>query len=123
MTAPLALCDAASDLAHRVADLLSSPEQVAGTAHEAFAALPPELLQPAWQPASLLLGHSGIALLHTRCARNDARYAAVGHAHLAATATAQLTGSGRSGWMYADRGMPSTSSMTRKSRSKVSSST
>ncbi len=37
----------------------------------------------------------------------------------AATATAQLTGSGRSGWMYADRGTPSTSSMTRKSRSYV----
>ncbi|MGY5128058.1 lanthionine synthetase C family protein [Streptomyces nigrescens] len=88
MTAPLTLCDAASDLAHRVADLLSSPEQVAGTAHEAFAALPPELLQPAWQPASLLLGHPGIALLHTRCARNDARYAAVGHAHLAAAVAA-----------------------------------
>ncbi|QIK05361.1 lanthionine synthetase C family protein [Streptomyces sp. ID38640] len=88
MTAPLALCDAASDLAHHVADLLSSPERVADTAHEAFAALPPELLQPAWQPASLLLGHPGIALLHTRCARNDARYAAVGHAHLAAAVAA-----------------------------------
>ncbi|MEU8781032.1 lanthionine synthetase C family protein [Streptomyces sp. NPDC048637] len=88
MTAPLALCDAASDLAHRVAGLLSSPEQVAGTAHEAFAVLPPELLQPAWQPASLLLGHPGIALLHTRCARNEARHAAVGHAHLAAAVAA-----------------------------------
>ncbi|MFE1172216.1 lanthionine synthetase C family protein [Streptomyces sp. NPDC058773] len=88
MTAPLALCDAASDLALRVADLLGSPGQVAGTAHTAFAALPPDLLQPAWQPASLLLGHPGIALLHTRCARNDARYAAVGHAHLAAAVAA-----------------------------------
>ncbi|GFE12662.1 hypothetical protein Sgleb_07090 [Streptomyces glebosus] len=88
MTAPLALCDAASDLAYRVADLLSSPERVAGTAHEALTALPPELLQPAWQPASLLMGHPGIALLHTRCARNDARYAAIGHAHLAAAVAA-----------------------------------
>ncbi|MCX4635709.1 lanthionine synthetase C family protein [Streptomyces sp. P9-2B-2] len=88
MTAPLALCDAASDLAYRVADLLSSPEQVAGTAHEAFTALPPELWQPAWQPASLLMGHPGIALLHTRCARNDARYAAIGHAHLAVAVAA-----------------------------------
>lgn len=88
MTAPLALCDAASDLAYRVADLLSSPERVAGTAHEAFTALPPELWQPAWQPASLLMGHPGIALLHTRCARNDARYAAIGHAHLAVAVAA-----------------------------------
>ncbi|WP_432142872.1 lanthionine synthetase C family protein [Streptomyces sp. bgisy084] len=88
MTVPLALCDAASDIAYRVADLLSSPEQVAVTAHEALAALPPELHQPAWQPASLLMGHPGIALLHTRCARNDARYAAVGHAHLAAAVAA-----------------------------------
>ncbi|MFI1496637.1 lanthionine synthetase C family protein [Streptomyces platensis] len=88
MTVPLALCDAASDLAYRVADLLSSPEQVAGTAHKALAALPPEVLQPAWQPASLLMGHPGIALLHTRCARDDARYAAVGHAHLAAALAA-----------------------------------
>ncbi|MGW1787580.1 lanthionine synthetase C family protein [Streptomyces tubercidicus] len=88
MTAPLALCDAASDLAYRVADLLSSPERVAATARQALAALPPELLQPAWQPASLLMGHPGIALLHIRCARNDARYAAVGHAHLAAAVAA-----------------------------------
>ncbi|ARF53732.1 lanthionine synthetase C family protein [Streptomyces gilvosporeus] len=86
--APLALCDAASDIAHRVAELLSSPEQVADTAHTAFAALPPDVLQPAWQPASLLLGHPGIALLHTRCARTDPRHAAVGHAHLAAAVTA-----------------------------------
>ncbi|MGW3008241.1 lanthionine synthetase C family protein [Streptomyces sp. NPDC001219] len=88
MSAPLALCDAASDLALRVAGLLSSPEQVAGTARAAFAALPPELLQPAWQPASLLLGHPGVALLHIRCARNDARHAALGHAHLAAAVAA-----------------------------------
>ncbi|MGA5565153.1 lanthionine synthetase C family protein [Streptomyces platensis] len=88
MSAPLALCDAASDLAYRVADLLSSPEQVAGTAHKALAALPPGLMQPAWQPASLLMGHPGIALLHTRCARSDARYAATGHAHLAAAVAA-----------------------------------
>lgn len=88
MTAPLALCDEASDVAYRVADLLSSPEQVAGTAHKALAALPPELWQPAWQPASLLMGHPGIALLHTRCARSDARYAATGHAHLAAAVAA-----------------------------------
>lgn len=88
VTAPLALCDAASDLAYRVADLLSSPERVAATARQALAALPPELLQPAWQPASLLMGHPGIALLHIRCARNDARYAAVGHAHLAAAVAA-----------------------------------
>ncbi|MGA5266354.1 lanthionine synthetase C family protein [Streptomyces lydicamycinicus] len=93
MTAPHALCDAASDLAYRVADLLSSPEQVARTAHQALAALPPELSQPAWQPASLLMGHPGIALLHTRCARNDARYAAIGHAHLTA-AVAATTGAG-----------------------------
>ncbi|MER6839085.1 lanthionine synthetase C family protein [Streptomyces platensis] len=88
MTAPLALCDAASDLAYRVADRLSSPERVAGTAQAALTALPPELLQPAWQPASLLMGHPGIALLHTRCARADARYAAIGHAHLAAAVAA-----------------------------------
>ncbi len=74
-TAPHALCDTASGIAYRVADLLSSPEQVAGAARDAFAALPPELPLPGWQPASLLNGHPGIALLHTRCARTDARYA------------------------------------------------
>ncbi|MFF4953938.1 lanthionine synthetase C family protein [Streptomyces chattanoogensis] len=88
MTAPFALCDAASDTARHVADLLRSPEQVADTARTAFAALPPGAPRPAWQPASLLAGHPGIALLHTRCARNDARYAAVGHAHLAAAVAA-----------------------------------
>ncbi|MER6049057.1 lanthionine synthetase C family protein [Streptomyces sp. NPDC001793] len=89
--APPALCDTASGIAHRVAGLLTSPEQVAGTARTAFAALPPELRQPAWQPASLLLGHPGIALLHTRCARDEARYAAVAHAHLAAAVAAAST--------------------------------
>ncbi|MER0484316.1 lanthionine synthetase C family protein [Streptomyces sp. Edi2] len=87
-TAPEELCDAASAVAHRVADLLSTPEQVAGAARDAFAALPPELPQSGWQPASLLTGHPGIALLHTRCARNDARYAALGHSHLAAAVAA-----------------------------------
>ncbi|WP_030669603.1 lanthionine synthetase C family protein [Streptomyces rimosus] len=88
MTVPHALCDAASDTAHRVADLLGSPERVAETTRAAFAALPPEVPQPAWQPTSMLLGHPGIALLHTRCARNDVQYAAVGHAHLAAAVAA-----------------------------------
>lgn len=41
----------------------------------------------------------------------------------AATAAAQLTGSGRFGSMYAESGTPSTSSMTRNSRSCASSST
>ncbi|WP_327706142.1 lanthionine synthetase C family protein [Streptomyces decoyicus] len=88
VTAPHALCDTASGIAYRVADLLSSPEQVAGAARDAFAALPPGLPLPGWQPASLLAGHPGIALLHTRCARTDARYAALGHAHLAAAVAA-----------------------------------
>ncbi|WP_406221715.1 lanthionine synthetase C family protein [Streptomyces decoyicus] len=87
-TAPHALCDTASGIAYRVADLLSSPEQVAGAARDASAALPPGLPLPGWQPASLLTGHPGIALLHTRCARTDARYAALGHAHLAAAVAA-----------------------------------
>ncbi|MCZ0996137.1 hypothetical protein O1L44_28390 [Streptomyces noursei] len=56
MTTPRALCDAASDTAHRVAELLSSPERVAGAARGAFAALPSDVPPPAWQPASLLLG-------------------------------------------------------------------
>ncbi|MFE3882146.1 lanthionine synthetase C family protein [Streptomyces lydicus] len=85
---PHGLGDAASAVAHRVADLLSTPEQVAGAARDAFAALPPELRQSGWQPASLLTGHPGIALLHTRCARDDARYAALGHSHLAAAVAA-----------------------------------
>ncbi|WP_328382307.1 lanthionine synthetase C family protein [Streptomyces sp. NBC_00400] len=87
-TTPHALCDAASAVAHRVADLLSTPEQVAGAARDAFGALPVELRQAGWQPASLLTGHPGIALLHTRCARNDTRYAALGHSHLAAAVAA-----------------------------------
>ncbi|MGW6394929.1 lanthionine synthetase C family protein [Streptomyces sp. NPDC055103] len=43
---------------------------------------------PGWQPASLLLGHAGIALLHTRLARHDRGWAPVAHAHLAAAAAA-----------------------------------
>ncbi|MET7795160.1 lanthionine synthetase C family protein [Streptomyces decoyicus] len=88
VTAPHALCDTASGITHRVADLLGSPEQVAGAARDAFATLPPGLPLPGWQPASLLAGHPGIALLHTRCARTDPRYAALGHAHLAAAVAA-----------------------------------
>lgn len=93
VSAPHALCDTASAIAYRVADLLSSPEQVAGAARDAFATLPPGLPLPGWQPTSLLAGHPGIALLHTRCARTDARYAALGHAHLAA-AVAAITDAG-----------------------------
>ncbi|WP_329127012.1 lanthionine synthetase C family protein [Streptomyces caniferus] len=88
VTAPDALCDTASDLAHRVADLLNTPERVADAARDAFASLPGELPHSGWQPASLLIGHPGIALLHTRCAQGDARYAALAHAHLAAAVAA-----------------------------------
>ncbi|SED90274.1 Lanthionine synthetase C-like protein [Streptomyces sp. 2224.1] len=85
---PHGLCDTASAVARRVAGLLSTPEQVAGAARDACAALPPPLRQSGWQPASLLTGHPGIALLHTRCARDDDRYAALGHSHLAAAVAA-----------------------------------
>ncbi|GHG83399.1 lanthionine synthetase LanC family protein [Streptomyces griseocarneus] len=82
------LCDAALETAYRVAELLREPGRVALGARRALEGLPASLMLPGWQPASLLLGHPGIALLHIRRARDDAAWAAVAHAHLAAAAEA-----------------------------------
>ncbi|MFH8238592.1 lanthionine synthetase C family protein [Streptomyces sp. NPDC018321] len=80
--------DAARETAYRVARLLRDPERVARVTSETFRAAPDELMLPGWQPASLLLGHAGIALLHTLLARHDGAWAPVAHAHLSAAAAA-----------------------------------
>ncbi|MFE0175568.1 lanthionine synthetase LanC family protein [Streptomyces sp. NPDC059002] len=81
------LPDRALEIAHEVGDRLREPRRVADTARHAFAAAPPDLMLPGWQPASVLLGHAGVALLHTRrAARGDTAWAEVAHAHLAAAA-------------------------------------
>ncbi|MFF7654280.1 lanthionine synthetase LanC family protein [Streptomyces sp. NPDC007983] len=79
---------AALDVAYEVAERLRHPGHVARTARAAFAAVPEALLLPGWQPASVLLGHAGISMLHARRARDDVRWAQVAHAHLAAAAEA-----------------------------------
>ncbi|MEU7147212.1 lanthionine synthetase LanC family protein [Streptomyces sp. NPDC039022] len=95
---PSTLCTAALSVAHQVADLLGDAEHVAGISREAKDALPSELFLPAWQPASLLLGHPGIALLHIRCAQDDAARKVVAHAHLsAAVASSAAAGPGAAG--------------------------
>lgn len=79
---------AALTTATAVADLLADPERVGEVAPRALAALPAALMLPTWQPASLTLGHAGIALLHTRLARDDADRAKTAHAHLSAAVAA-----------------------------------
>lgn len=81
-------CDAALQTAYAVAERLRDPDEVARTARRALDAAPRELMLPGWQPASQLLGHAGIAMLHTRRARDDDAWAVVSHAHLSAAAVA-----------------------------------
>ncbi|MER7517995.1 lanthionine synthetase C family protein [Streptomyces sp. NPDC126499] len=69
-----------------VAERLRDPERVARVTEAEFAGVPGELMLPGWQPASVLLGHPGVALLHDRCARHDDAWRAAAHAHLAAAA-------------------------------------
>ncbi|MDQ0943458.1 lanthionine synthetase C family protein [Streptomyces sp. V1I1] len=91
-------CDTARETVHTVAELLSDPGRVARTSGRAFADVPSALMLPGWQPASVLLGHAGISMLHTRCARDDARWSPVAHAHLAAAvAAAPQTGPAAAG--------------------------
>ncbi|MFJ5927733.1 lanthionine synthetase C family protein [Kitasatospora sp. NPDC092948] len=71
-------------VAHQVGERLRDPQHVADTAGRAFATAPTGLLLPGWQPASTLLGHPGIALLHVVRARREPDWSAVAHAHLAA---------------------------------------
>ncbi|MFF2808876.1 lanthionine synthetase LanC family protein [Streptomyces sp. NPDC058000] len=79
---------AARAAAETVAELLRSPAHVAETAGRSYATAPDTLMLPGWQPASQLLGHAGIAMLHTALAGHDGRWAAVAHGHLAAAARA-----------------------------------
>ncbi|MFI6054684.1 lanthionine synthetase C family protein [Streptomyces violascens] len=81
---------AARNTAWEVADRLSDPLHVAEIAARAAANAPGDLMLPGWQPASLMLGHAGITLLHTRCARDEEQRAAIAHAHLSA-AVASIT--------------------------------
>ncbi|MFJ7908629.1 lanthionine synthetase LanC family protein [Kitasatospora sp. NPDC096204] len=71
-------------VAHQVGERLRDPQHVAETAGRAFATAPADLLLPGWQPASALLGHAGIALLHVVRARHEPDWSSVAHAHLAA---------------------------------------
>nr|WP_030750282.1 hypothetical protein [Streptomyces sp. NRRL S-31] len=54
-----------------VAELLRDPERVAEAAVRSLADAPGTLMLPGWQPASQLLGHAGIAMLHGRLAEED----------------------------------------------------
>ncbi|MEU9603241.1 lanthionine synthetase C family protein [Streptomyces sp. NPDC048057] len=75
---------AALETARNVAERLRDPARVARIAVAAFADVPADLMLPGWQPASLLLGHPGVGLLHMGCASDDDQWSAVAHAHLAA---------------------------------------
>ncbi|MFJ9885513.1 lanthionine synthetase C family protein [Streptomyces sp. NPDC091287] len=79
---------AALDIAFTVAERLRDPARVARITAAACAEVPAELMLPGWQPASVLLGHPGVSLLHTACARDDEQWSAVAHAHLAAAVAA-----------------------------------
>lgn len=70
-------------VATEVADRLRSPESVTTAARRARR--PPG--HPAWEASSLLLGHSGVALLHATMSVADPSWAAATHAHLAAAAS------------------------------------
>ncbi|WP_037675149.1 lanthionine synthetase C family protein [Streptomyces globisporus] len=76
--------DSALRVALDVAERLRDPERVARITAEEFAGVPGELMLPGWQPASVLLGHPGVGLLHDRWARHDGAWRAAAHAHLAA---------------------------------------
>ncbi|MER6098113.1 lanthionine synthetase C family protein [Streptomyces sp. NPDC001728] len=76
--------DSALRVALDVAERLRDPERVARVTAEEFAGVPGESMLPGWQPASVLLGHPGVGLLHDRCARHDDAWRAPAHAHLAA---------------------------------------
>ncbi|MFB7596651.1 lanthionine synthetase C family protein [Streptomyces sp. NPDC056160] len=82
------LGEAALDTAHRVARALSDPLHAAARTRAGLAALPADLMLPAWQGSSVLLGHSGVALLQLRCARHDPAALVAARAHLVAAATA-----------------------------------
>ncbi|MFE5485448.1 lanthionine synthetase C family protein [Streptomyces sp. NPDC056527] len=75
---------AALETAYTVAERLRDPARVARVTAAACAEVPAELMLPGWQPASVLLGHPGVSLLHTACARDDEQWSGVAHAHLAA---------------------------------------
>jgi hypothetical protein len=67
-------------VAVEVADRLRSPEPVVASARRARRPAG----HPAWDASSLLLGHPGVALLHTTMSVADPSWAAATHAHLAA---------------------------------------
>ncbi|MFD9030027.1 lanthionine synthetase C family protein [Streptomyces sp. NPDC059567] len=79
---------AALETAYTVAERLRDPARVARVTAAGCAEVPAELMLPGWQPASVLLGHPGVSLLHTACARDDEQWSAVAHAHLAAAVAA-----------------------------------
>ncbi|WP_158887459.1 lanthionine synthetase C family protein [Amycolatopsis anabasis] len=72
--------DRARHLAVELGERLRPPEAVGRVAANA----PRVPGQPAWDPASLLLGHPGIALLHAVLSRHDRSWATATRAHLAA---------------------------------------
>ncbi|MFC8594950.1 lanthionine synthetase C family protein [Streptomyces atroolivaceus] len=84
---------AALETAHTVAERLRDPARVARITADAFAEVPADLMLPGWQPASVLLGHPGVGLLHAVCAEDDEQWSEPAHAHLAAAvATAPQAG-------------------------------
>ncbi|MEH0418374.1 lanthionine synthetase C family protein [Streptomyces sp. B21-083] len=77
MTGPLAS-------AHAVAERLRVPEEVDRLTRESRARIPPDVRFPGWQPAQLLIGHTGIAMLYSRLTSDDADWGRTAHAHFSA---------------------------------------
>ncbi|WP_078960953.1 lanthionine synthetase C family protein [Streptomyces sp. NRRL WC-3618] len=77
MTVPLAS-------AHAVAERLRAPGEVDRLTREARAQLPSHIRFPHWQPAQLLIGHTGIAMLYSRLTLDDSYWGKTAHAHFSA---------------------------------------
>ncbi|NEW77729.1 lanthionine synthetase C family protein [Streptomyces rhizosphaericus] len=70
--------------AHAVAERLRMPQDVDRLTRQARARLPSNIQSPRWHPAQLLVGHTGIAMLYSRLALDDASWGKTAHAHLSA---------------------------------------
>lgn len=76
--------DEAVGASHAVAERLRVPQEVDRLTRQARARIPSDVLFPPWDPAQLLLGHTGIAMLYSRLALDDAGWGKTVHAHLSA---------------------------------------
>ncbi|MCF3106550.1 lanthionine synthetase C family protein [Streptomyces roseoverticillatus] len=84
MTGPTSRPDAVLATVHAIAERLRTPGDVGSRTRQAHDRAPAGITLSPWQPAQLLVGHTGIALLYSRLAHDDNSWAAVAHAHLSA---------------------------------------